>query len=404
MRGGPTCVLVVALLAAGCVAHDAPKASPASAAPNASANLSKAALPDGRAGSFAAFNETNRTEAGAGGLEHRHDYWQGRERVTIYQGHVGFFLSGGKPVTRLQLPNASLVFEGTDHLEATFANPVRRACAPLTINDVPACSDAEGAPAAPDPTGQSSIHLFARDPTASDWQDAGPVAWGQAILLPIRDPKQTDMPHSTATLWAFEVRSTDPQDATLAFDARIDIVRGSAAIPLWPGHPDLYATGHARLVLQQHVKQHDSGPLSIASGLATGTEFDAPADVPAQKLISYGTRALLVWVNGTKVSPAEPADAPTGWFLYVKNATGHSNETPDLPGNGPFHWVVPVDANGMDSPYATASRWGFHLSPVVGAANGGCYGDGCAAYDAEYDLTIVATDLDVPVPSPQPSS
>lgn len=388
-------LFAAALVLSGCVGGGggAPVAKSADDASNAT-NASRQQMPEGRAGAFAAFNETNKTEVGAGGADHRHDYWNGKDRVTLLHGSFGMntliYTTGAVVVSApLVLPKGAFVFEGTGAVEITLSGPGRRACTGFYAFGDPVCSDTGTGTRPADPMGGASeLHLWYRDPT-SEWKDAGPVVWGKATRVAITDPKFTDMPHSTSTLWSFEARSSAAADSTLTFDANIDITRAPGEIPLWPGHPNFYADGHTRVVLQKHVKQSDAGAGGSVSQIQS---FTPDAFANAEKLVSYGTRSLFVRVNFTKLDNSEPLEKPTGWILDFHNASMRANSTSPFRANATTMWTLRVGDDGMDSPYATSSRWAFHVSPVVSNPVVSCSGSGCAQYDAEFDLTVIASD------------
>ena len=130
--------------------------------------------------------------------------------------------------------------------------------------------------------------------------------------------------------------------------------RGEGDIPLWPGHPNFYADKSSRLVLDVPDAQACEG-----TGCTTAdpekTDF-----IAAQKLISYGTKSLHVWMNLTDVQAPNPVLAPSNWFLFHYNATGRDNLTNPFDADAAadkreFYWIFPVDDNGMDSPSPTAA-------------------------------------------------
>lgn len=375
-------------------------------ATNASANTSVfTAPPDGRAGTISAFNETNQTEAGAGGVAHTHDLWEGRTRITLFDQPA--MISPGTSIhdpaswgegaaAVLGVPRPLLVFEGTASVEFTLSEPGRHACEGVVeFSNHFVCTDdttSFGSPlppaSAPDPTGgPSGLILRYRHASTSTWIDAGSLAWNTPLKIKITDPKQTDMPHSTASLWQFMVASPNPQDRTLTFRAKADIVRGEGPIPMWPGHPQFYTdTVHVREIFDGEA-QSVSG---TTSGIANGGDS---APITPKKLISYGTRSLYVWANVTSVSSTNPATAPTDYYLYHTNATGKENITSPGAENATvdpthFFWILPVRDDDMDSPYQDGSRFQFQLNGVLAS----CIN--CADYVLKYHLTIKASDLD----------
>lgn len=359
-----------------------------------------------------AFNETNKTETGAGGVDHTHDYWAGKSRMTIMTRPVAMRPAGAtssvayKAVTDFHPPQGAFVYEGTASVEITLTSPTRHACVweAGTLGGYPYCTDtinnltpAPNVPPIADPTGgPSGLTLRYKHASASDWLDGGPIVFDKPLSIKVTDPKQNDMPHVTSSAWEFEILSPNEQDRTLSFTVKVDLVRGVGPIPLWPGHPNFYADNHARTVLDTEAVACDG-----STSCALPDAKDAKP-VKAQKLISYGTRTLYVWINISSVFDPNPALAVDNWFLWHWNTTGRDNIT--NPFDKTTHgatimkhaWILPVDDNGMDSPYADGSKWTFQLGGALYKAGLSCYG-GCADWYAKYHITVIATDkaLDV---------
>ncbi|HLE97537.1 MAG TPA: hypothetical protein VI997_09225 [Candidatus Thermoplasmatota archaeon] len=356
-----------------------------------------AALPDEREGEFVAFQETNATEPGVGGLDHHHDYWLGRDRVELVQDRFPFNPYGTTPYRGLTLPAGALVFEGTATVEVVIRDPQRHACFPAAwSNGKPTyCTDAV-APGAPDPS-PPGVTLEYIHAATTEWIDAGPLVWGEPLVIPV-EPKETDMPHAVGSLWRFRVRTSEaPTSATSSFEATVTIVRG-AEIAQWPGHPAFYTDSHVRRVLDGVGRTKEPG----VAAWYTGTDSDWNyTDPTPDKLISYGTRALRVTIDVTK-NERPPGMHTTAWWLGVQNATGRWIEAapleppkdPDAPGAMTF--VVAVDDGGMDSPYATRSRWQFELWPSDDPPADGVpawYTYGYVPFDVQYRIVVDASDL-----------
>lgn len=330
-------------------------------------------------------NETVEKEAGLGGEEHDHDGWGGASRITIAQLEVGSFralLPGSDTSTHaLWRPSDGFVLEGTQQVEVTLSDPRRVVCAPVSFDGMAPCS-----PAAPAPSPPAGVHLFYRHASTLEWTDVGEVAWGTPTVIAIDEVTWTDMPHSGKSLWEFDARSEATEDGTLVFDAQVDIVRGEGPIPKWPGHPKFYDEDlHEREVLR-------GTGTTVDGGMATGVEDTAAY---AQKLISFGTRSLVVWVNVTKVE-SPPGVTPVEWSLDYANATADWNGTMVVPDGEPLRFVLPVDDAGMDSPYAAGSRWRFLLQGWFALGDPDTVGVGLSGftpYTAEYDIVVFASDL-----------
>lgn len=386
-------VLAVALLGvtgalAGCLGGEEPLDEGASPTPTNTTATPNATLPDGR-GTAVAFEETNVTEEGVGGIEHKHDYWSGKETIVLYDDDVTLTCppcmpdgegSQPKSVAYLklgELPDASgdaLVYEGAERVELLFG-------APAVFDTAP-----NAAPV--------SYFVQYRSAADSEWRDPMPITIDTPVAIEVT-PQMTDMPHSTRSLWVFRITSSVPDESTLPLT--ITVFRGRDVVD-WPGHPEFYANGGSRVVMDQHVTTHMSGFESSMLYDSGGT-WAYP-----ERLISWGTQEIVVIANVTSTSNALGA-APTGFFLEVHNATVIGPEVTfgsrhsDVKGNNDlttYEFHILVDDVGMDGPYQPASRWGFRLMAVFATlpenpvANGLC--PGCFPYDIEYDIKVLALD------------
>lgn len=403
VRAWSLAVLVVAMGLAGCIGAKDDKGANVKLG-NVTNDAVFVKPPDGRGGQITAFEETNRTEAsGIGAMAHTHDYWNGRTRVTLFD--VQTFMApnsgGANPSTvTLYVPKGGLVFEGTNSVEFTISDPQRHACeGRIQFNNHFVCTDdnADLAPyppvSAPDPTGgPAGLKLRYMHASTSTWIDAGELKWGAPTIIKITDAKQTDMPHSTTSLWQFQVVSPNGYDSTLEFHVKADIVRDpSVPIALWPAHPLFYTNdSHVRQVYDGEAT-YANGYVSTLAGLQKTDAANGP--VTPKRLITFGTRSVYVWANTTSVDAPNPATAPTSWYLLHTNATGRQNITDS--GNASassdgknFFWILPVTPDDMDSPYQESSRWQFALAGEL--AN--CIN--CADYTVKYHLTVKSSDLD----------
>jgi hypothetical protein len=361
-----------------------------------------------------AFQETNKTMGtGLDSVNHHHDYWAGRNRVTIFETPAMMtpqqFASADtvnyKAEATFHPPQNTFVYEATEAVEFTIANPQRHACeGEFTLGGFFICHDnlnnqsssAPALPPAPDPTGgPAGLKLRYKHASTIEWIDAGPLTWGQALKIKITDPRQTDMPHATSSAWEFQVLSPNQYDSTLEFTAKADILRGPADIPLWPGHPDFYATSDSRKILETDAIACDTNTCKLPG-------YEKAGPTTAQRLVSYGTKTLYVWINISEVFDPNPALAPDNWFLFHVNSTGRTNvtnvfdKTNHSAATLKHAWVLPVDDNGMDSPYADGSRWTFQLGGAFFKAGLSCYG-GCADWGAKYHITVIATNHTLPL-------
>lgn len=395
MRALVALLAVAVLLGAGCIgASKDNKNVPVNQTALDNSTIKNATLPDGRGVSNGNL-ETNKTETGMGGVQHQHDYWKGKETATLVSD-VFYFNAfpvypggeGSEPgsIAYIKLPigdNTSgpiLVYEGAIEVDVTAK--MMGGC----FVDESSC--------APDPQ-MPSLLLRYRSAADSKFRDAGPIADGATVKIPIT-PKETDMPHSHSSLWAWEIVADKPtQDA---INVTITVKRG-ADILNWPGHPDFYADKTERVIADKEVKVHRNG---AEENLLYGS---ASSWVAPDKLVSYGTGSLDVFINITKATASNGA-SPTNFFLEYHNATlldeedtfnerlGDHEKKNDLQH---YHFVVKVDPNGMDGPYQPGSLWGFRpvaefatILPPAGPYSSIGLCPGCFPYDIEYHLTIIA--------------
>src|SRR5581483_1037118 len=173
-------LLATGFLLAGCIGAKEP-VKPAAAMVN-NTTVRNATLPD-RPGECIGCLETNKTEAGMGGMNHTHDYWKGRETVTVF--HDDVFGPGGSPVD----------------------------------------------PCTPDPN-PPKVHLQYRSAADSTWRDAADLALGVPLKINVL-PKETDMPHSVLSLWVFRLTTDNPSLSSV--NLTIVIHKGRDVVN-WPGH------------------------------------------------------------------------------------------------------------------------------------------------------------------------
>lgn len=384
--------------------------APAPAATNESGGQLNTTAPDGR-GNLVAFEETNMTEEGEGGVDHHHDYWNGASRLLMFETQAmmdPFPDTGGASVT-FRPPQGTLVYEGTASVEFTITKPQRHVCEPLvTFGGRFMCTDylvyrEEYVPPVDEPNPPAGLEMRYKHASTTEWIDAGAISWDTPHAIKVTHPTQTDMPHATSSAWEFQVVSPNPQDFTLMFTAKAEVVRAEGEIPLWPGHPLFYTPDKMSRVVVDSVETYacDSGFSATGCvGVAGDTDLVTP-----DKLISYGTRTLFIWVNISEFNAPNPATAPTSWYVYHINVTGRENATRTVDAeNYPiegreFFWALPVDDGAMDSPYSDGSKWRFGLSasyvPPPNPLVGSCY-DNCADWSAKYTITVIASAEELP--------
>lgn len=379
-------LLVLPLALAGCFGGDDP-VEPAETPPVNQTPEEPPALPDGR-GTSAGSIETNATEQGVGGVEHKHDYWQGQETAVLYQDDVVLSIfptfpdgQGTMPkgVAYVKLPDGKLVYEGADRVSFLAGPP-----------DVPFGR-------APDPAPPGLMMQY-RTAADTEWRPATALTYGTPFEIPV-GPTETDMPHSTTSLWVFRLVAERG-----GFEERVNVTitayRGGDVVD-WPGHPDFYADKAERVLLDEDVTTH-------INGFPDNMFYENPKGwAHPTYLVSHGTKRLEIWANvsgttATTPTAAEPVSYVLNWhnatkaefegdiFNYVTDAEGKN----DLKS---YHFTLEVDPTGMDGPYQPSSRWGFRIEAGYGNPAiadlpipfaGGC--TDCASYDVSYHLTIIA--------------
>ena len=213
------------------------------------------------------------------------------------------------------------------------------------------------------------------------------------------------MPHSVSSLWAFAIKADSRQDASGALNVTITAVKGGEVVD-WPPHPDLYAERSERTVFEGPVHMESKGTIdSNIYGSDAGW-------VNPERIISWGTQRVEVTVTGATFASDVPGAAPSGFVLEYHNAT-----KPPLLGNGAqyggrlvdegsdgstFTYVIDItnDHESYDTPYGTASRWGFRFVPQFDNGGAACVDDsfaqqflvGCqfVPWKMDYTMTIKA--------------
>lgn len=356
-------VVLVVLALAGCVAEPAETAV-------LPANATEPEVVAPR--EIAAFRETNATEEGLGGEAHSHDYWKGRDRVDLFVDDVQIaplpILTGGLRSYSVEqtLPPPNLVYEGTSHVEFLVGG-----------------ASATGYDPYPVPALRLEYRTAADGPL--DWRDGGALVAGTPTAVPVL-PHETDMPHSVASLWVFRLVGDGPHVTNV--NLTVTAVRG-ADVPPWPGHPEFYAGRSSRVVFEGDASNREIG--IAARYVLFGGERDWRFP---ERVISWGTGRVDVFVNVTRVEAPVPPDSA---YLRVRNATQVFDDFTvlyDVEGRDDlesYHFQMPVDVAGMDSPYAPSSRWAFSLAVGYADGNGAVFPS-----TVDYRMTIVASKAEDP--------
>ena len=319
--------------------------------------------PDGR-GEIAAFKETNKTEMGTGGNMHAHDYWGGETRKVIAQWDSGLIpiplfpdgKAAGTAIADYDIPEPSLVYEGTSQLEIVFD----KVCAYGT--NLRAVREATGSTSCPAQHPAITIHVdymtAADEPGA--FRSAGKATPGQPLIIPVA-PTEADMPHQTKSLWLFRIYTGEPNAWT--YNLTITAVKGHEVVN-WPPHPNLYADKTERVIVDGEFTTVSKG---VADFYLYGSD---PTWVYPDRVISYGTDRVDVEIEFIDFSSAAPVQ-PIFYYLDYKNASylskmGHGDSAGGhLKDEGTdgvtYRFTIPTDAQSYDTPYGQKSRWGFRF-------------------------------------------
>jgi hypothetical protein len=352
-------LVALALLAAGCAS------APKETAPPANATVSSPLV----------VSETNAT---MGTMPHVHDYWKGRERVTVvdqdYESDATnavfwlvfatFFthepMAGGAFV---DLPEGQTVYEGTGAMEITVAWT--------------------------DPT-VAGLRMTYHDAGTQTYR-----AWAQVEnAKPLRidvTPGMCDMPHAKASRWSFILGASGPPPLALGkFHVKIDIVK-LRDLSLFPPHPDFWQGSPAIGILQKTGAKTEQGPRSEASQFTD--PIDPPADaVPGDKVVPMETQALLVNATVTGTSSPLPIDHLNLYYHAADQFVTefHLATQPRHSADGKtWSWVVPVSMNATDNPYAKKSDWAYRVTATHQDAPLPC-GDDCVDSELTYDIDVRA--------------
>lgn len=293
---------------------------------------------------------------------HIHDYWGGGDRVVVAdlshpggdERGTGPGLAGGEDVEvrSFQPESGHVVPQGTASVEVTF-----------TWTDAPLDSYR-------DPT------LWVRTAAWNESREVGPVASGQAVVLPI-GAEDADLPHQLLSAWLFELRMSSPDPMPLRFKGAVSLhaeaVRG-LPLPVYPPHPDPWQ-GATEL------------PLFAASGTLSYVEDlgDAGCNGLSCPRLLRPDDGRTVPASASRVRVVLESTDPRGLELHYHSALHRDlvRAEPLLVDAGTATYEIPVEGGG-DGPYAAQSQWEFTvLPPTVGPVR--------TAWNAEY--TVAATVL-----------
>ena len=316
-------------------------------------------------------------DAGVADVPHVHDYWAGRERVTLLDADFAVeppdALVWGAQTTRflgetafggafVTFPEGAIVYEGTGRLDVT-----------VTWSD-------------PGITGMRFLHRHAGSGEIQPWTE---TPNGETVALDVT-PGMTDMPHAQASRWVLLMAASGtPAVAIGSFHVQVDVVK-TRDVAEWPAHPDLWE-GQQRVTIADAEGQTE-GRLAPA-GVADTDPWAVPADaLHAQRLVPMEAAKLRVVVTILDLDGTIEMERPS---LLARTAFDvafdfdDQGEPVDVSDDGmTWTWERAIDMEETDNPYADASAWGFRV--VAGAADAPLPGCGSGCYEAELKYRLEA--------------
>jgi hypothetical protein len=387
MRSAPArpfaIALLIASLLAGCLGPAAPATSPAAHPTPGALPRSGVQANPGSGSNAAVPGSTN-----LGSIPHRHDYWNGRTRVTLFDDVLQPDTENATFATLVQiaflhriaaggmewyLPAGKTVYEGTGFVELT-----------ATWTD-------------PRTTSMAFAYQSAQGP---NFAYGGALANGKPFDLPVTDA-MTDMAHSTMSRWRFYFGPDQTPGAALGpFHLKVDIIR-TRDVALMPPHPDFWQGKHAITLLDvdhhgQQVSYVERVPQLVRSGNLSEDEVALAHPVPME------TQEVRFDITVSSAS-STPGKVTALGFFY------HGADRPDmlrcsvkalnasLPAT--LSWVVPNPMDSSDSPYANDSQWRFLAEPQVSYTGIDPPSGGMTSVQIVYH--VVATAFDSTVVKPE---
>lgn len=360
--------LLMALLLVGCVGSSPtpPAVSPAAVASNVSV------VDDGSA-----------PNATLGAMPHQHDYWRGRERVTILDKDVAMGSPNGtlfwpimlenRPAlggALVRLPDNATVFEGTGQIDLT-----------VSWSD-PAITGVE---VSWKPTG---VAKFSESKTL---ESAKPLA------IPVT-AQMTDEPHATRSAWAFAFQASGPGGAGVSAGSvhvKADIVK-MRAIETFPAHPDLFEGKAALRIFDQDASIRSQPPADPAGQSEQVQEGGFPLTHP----VPPETRTLLVRLEVKQLASQNPtADPADARFLFKAANTAFfwQGAAPAKRDGKIAYYKIAVKPGEGDSFYAKESQWRLwpYHEDDAGPVPLWCIVGDCLAWQMDVHATVWAFKDDV---------
>lgn len=316
----------------------------------------------------------------AGKNPHIHDYWKGKERVTLFEGEVApqveesmgntFFnafqnrqaSAGG---TTFLLPNNTIVYEGTGQMEivATWDSPLVTG---LSVSYRTGVGPAFSAPVA--------------------------LANGEPLVVDVT-PEMCDMPHMSTSRWVFYFAPDASPGASLdAFDLKIDIVK-MRDVSLFPGHPDLFEGKAEKILLETDGESAQVSYAKRVPNLATEGAF-GEHEIALEKAVPMEAKAMRFEVTITKADATPPMRVSYIGFFYHGADSNFLLRAPEQPlekVGQTLVWEIPVEMEMTDSPYNPGSQWEIMVEAQTSVADEGPCG-GCVDTDIAFHVKATAYD------------
>lgn len=372
--------LVVAVLLgagfAGCLGDDGPTPEQVEAERVAA---EKAAIEAAMAAENATIDDgTKEANETLGEQPHIHDYWKGAERVTLMDESIPlepfeamFFTMMNTAMQNpgvgghfLQLPEGSIVYEGTGQLEFT-----------VTWSD-------------PTITGMQVRYHSAESESFTEPQ---PLQSGAPLVIEVT-PGMCDMPHGKSSRWLFWLQPATGQSAAGSINVKVDIVKTRDPTK-FPGHPDLFGDANTLTLFDGAGKSSQtSWPSRMASFLTQQSQDDSIISEKVVPMDTLSMTANLTIVNAQAtlggVSEIWVEYRPADSWRYYRAQLLASDETA-----GTFQFAWPVEMAQTDSPYAKFSQWHFRVRAESDPTGmGSQFLGGAGDVQVDYEMVVVAYD------------
>lgn len=370
LRAAHGWLLALVLLSAGCLgASDPEPAEPGASDGGSEAAPSPAA--DGVAAPVA---------SGTDARPHLHDYWSGRERVTLFEDTVTpgdqetldatFYAlwinreaSAGGMLWRI--PDGAIVFEGTGELvvTATWSDPRT-----------------------------TSMGVSYRSGAGPDYSEAQALESAKPLTVPV-SPDMTDMPHMTTSRWEFYFAPSSQPGALLGpFDLKVEIVK-LRDVTLFPAHPDLFEGESEKVLLDADGRSAQVSYAKRVPNLVLEGAF-GEHEMPLAELVPMETKLMRFEVELRKAS-ASVGEVAEIRFFYRSPGSQGLQPAEFVSGSveeGFLVWEMPVEMEMTDTPYGKESQWTVLVEAATSLTGMDPTCGGCVDTDIEYHVRATAYD------------